>query len=89
MRDIPQTGPMGDRGRDDEPELFDVHTPTERERLEASIARRKKRYFTVMIPCLALVAFGFFVPAPTPIRLIALTIAAFMPPIASMVGNAR
>lgn len=81
---------MTDRRRDDdEPAVFDVHTPTERERLEASIARRKKRYFTVMVPCLVLVAFGFFVPAPTPIRLIALAIAAFMPPIASMVGNAR
>ena len=75
--------------REDEPEVYDVHTPPERERLEASIARRKKRYFTVMIPCLILVAFGFFVPAPTPVRLTALGIAAFMPPIASMVGNTR
>lgn len=80
---------MSPRGNDDDPEVFDVHTPTEREKLEASIARRKKRYFTVMIPCLILVGFGFFIPAPTPIRLTALAIAAFMPPIASMVGNAR
>jgi hypothetical protein len=72
-----------------EPEVFDVHTPTEREKLEASIARRRKRYFRVMIPCLILVGFGFFVPAPTPVRLTALAIAAFMPPIAAMVGNTR
>jgi hypothetical protein len=77
------------RGSDDEPEVFDVHTPTAREQLEASIARRRKRYFTVMIPCLVLVIFGFWVPAPTPIRLTALGIAAFMPPIASMLGNTR
>jgi hypothetical protein len=40
-----------------------------------------------MIPCILLVAFGFFVPAPTPIRLAALAIAAFMPPIAAILGN--
>jgi hypothetical protein len=40
-----------------------------------------------MVPCIILVAFGFFVPAPTPIRLVALAIAAFMPPIAAIVGN--
>jgi hypothetical protein len=69
--------------------VFDVHTPTEREALEASIARRRKRYFRMMIPCIVLVLFGFWVPAPVPIRLTALGIAAFMPPIAAMLGNTR
>jgi hypothetical protein len=79
-----------DRGRsEDEPEVFDVHTPTEREALEASITRRRKRYFRMMIPCIVLVFFGFWVPAPIPVRLTALAIAAFMPPIAAMLGNTR
>lgn len=69
--------------------MFDVHTPTEREKLEASIARRRRRYFRVMIPCLVMVAFGFWAPAPIPLRLTVLAIAAFMPPIASMLGNTR
>ena len=69
--------------------MFDVHTPTEREVLLASIAKRRKRYFAVMIPCLILVGFGFFVPAPIPLRLTALAIAAFMPPIAAVLGNTR
>ncbi len=69
--------------------MFDVHTPTEREALLASIAVRRRRYFAVMIPCLVLMAFGFFVPAPIPVRLTALAIAACMPPIAAMLGNTR
>ncbi len=69
--------------------MFDVHTPTDREALLASIAARRRRYFRVMIPCLVLVGFGFFVPAPIPIRLTALAIAAFMPPIAAVLGNTR
>jgi hypothetical protein len=77
------------RRRPDEPPVFDVHTPTEREVLLASIAKRRRRYFRVMIPCLVLVSFGFWVPAPIPIRLTALAIAAFMPPIAAMLGNTR
>lgn len=83
-----QTGRVKERGRDDD-EVFDVHSPTDREALEANIARRRRRYFTVMIPCLILVGFGFFVPAPIPVRLTALGIAAFMPPIAAMLGNTR
>jgi hypothetical protein len=77
------------RRRPNEAPVFDVHTPTEREALEASIARRRKRYFRMMIPCIVLVLFGFWVPAPVPIRLTALGIAAFMPPIAAMLGNTR
>ena len=67
---------------------FDIVTPSERERLERRLSRRRRRYFAVIVPCLILVAFGFFVPAPTPARLIALAVAAWMPPIAAIVGNA-
>lgn len=64
-------------------------TPTERERRDDDIATRRKRYFAIMIPCLVLVAFGFFVPAPTPARVAALAVAAVLPPVAAIVGNAR
>jgi hypothetical protein len=75
------------RNRRGEPPTYDVVTPTpDQARLE-QIARRQRRYYRVMVPCILLVAFGFFVPAPTPIRLAALAIAAFMPPIAAIVGN--
>lgn len=69
--------------------MFDVRTPTEREALLASIAARRRRYFLVMVPCLVLMGFGFFVPAPLPMRLTALAIAAVLPPIAAMLGNTR
>jgi Protein of unknown function (DUF3099) len=75
------------RGRDAN-DAYDIVTPTERERLERRIARRRRRYFAVMVPCLLLVAFGFFVPAPTPLRLVALAFAAWMPPVAAILGNA-
>jgi hypothetical protein len=68
---------------------YDIVTPTDRERLDDEIATRRKRYFAIMIPCLSLVAFGFFVPAPTPLRVAALAFAAVMPPIAAIVGSAR
>ena len=68
---------------------YDVVTPTERERRDDDIATRRKRYFAIMIPCLVLVAFGFFVPAPTPARVAALAVAAMLPPVAAIVGNAR
>ncbi len=61
---------------------FDVVTPTPREALEADVARRKRRYLSVILPCLGLVLFGFFVPAPTPIRVAALILAAPLAPIA-------
>lgn len=64
-------------------------TPTERERRDDDIATRRKRYFAIMIPCLVLVVFGFFVPAPTPARVAALAVAAVLPPVAAIVGNAR
>ena len=48
---------------------------------------RKRRYFALMVPCLALVLFGFFVPAPIPVRVAALVIAAVIPPFAAIRGN--
>ena len=66
---------------------YDIVTPTEREALERSIAARRKRYFRVMVPCLVLVVFGFFVPAPVPLRVAALAVACVLPPIASILGN--
>ncbi|HEX6936201.1 MAG TPA: DUF3099 domain-containing protein [Actinomycetes bacterium] len=78
---------MGWRRRRDV--TYDVVTPTERERRDDDIATRRKRYFAIMIPCLVLVAFGFFVPAPTPARVAALAVAAVLPPVAAIVGNAR
>jgi Na+/H+ antiporter NhaD/arsenite permease-like protein len=68
---------------------YDIVTRTERERRDDEIETRRKRYFAIMIPCLTLVAFGFFVPAPTPVRVVALAFAAVLPPIAAIVGNAR
>ena len=68
-------------------DVYDVVTPTERERRIDEIATRRRRYFAIMIPCLVLVVFGFFVPAPIPVRVAALAIAAVLPPIAAIVGN--
>ena len=68
---------------------YDIVTPTERERRDDDIAKRRRRYFLIMAPCLVLVLFGFFVPAPTQVRLGALAVAAILPPIAAIVGNAR
>jgi len=85
MRDA-RHGPAPDGDGDDE-EVFDIVTPTEREALERSIAARRRRYFAVMVPCIVLVLFGFFVPAPVPVRVGALAVAAFLPPLASILGN--
>jgi hypothetical protein len=71
-----------------EHDAYDIVTPSEREERARRVARRRRRYFAVMVPCLLLVGFGFFVPAPTPLRLLALAFAAWMPPIAAIVGNA-
>jgi hypothetical protein len=69
--------------------IHDIVTPTERERLDDEVATRRKRYFAIMIPCLLLVGFGFYVPAPTPARVVALALAAVLPPVAAIVGNGR
>jgi hypothetical protein len=68
---------------------YDIVTPTERERRDDEVEARRRRYFAIMIPCLLLVAFGFFVPAPTPARVAALAIAAVLPPVAAIVGNTK
>jgi Na+/H+ antiporter NhaD/arsenite permease-like protein len=73
------------RHRDEQ--VYNVVTPTEHERQEDKIRAQQRRYFRIMIPCLVLVVFGFFVPAPTPIRVAALCLAAVMPPIAAIVGS--
>lgn len=84
MKDARVPRPRRRRG---DPPTYDVVTPTPNQAHLENIKRRQKRYYRVMVPCIILVAFGFFVPAPTPIRLAALIIAAFMPPIAAIVGN--
>jgi Protein of unknown function (DUF3099) len=67
--------------------VYDITTATDREQLERSVAARRRRYFWVMVPCIALALFGFFVPAPVPLRVAALGIACVLPPIAAIVGN--
>jgi hypothetical protein len=68
-------------------EVPDIVTPTEREERERTISARRRRYFRIMVPCIALVLFGFFVPAPVPMRVIALAVASLLPPVAAIVGN--
>jgi hypothetical protein len=76
--------------RPDHPEdrqPYDIVTPTEREARERWIASRRRRYFRVMVPCIVLVVFGFFVPAPVTLRVAALAVAAVLPPIAAILAN--
>jgi Protein of unknown function (DUF3099) len=65
----------------------DIVTRTDREQRDDEIAVRRRRYFSVMVPCLLLVSFGFFVPAPTLARVVALALAMVLPPIAAIVGS--
>jgi hypothetical protein len=67
--------------------LRDISSPDVPRRLDDSIRTRRHRYFWLMGPCLVLVVFGFFVPAPTPWRIAALAVAAVIPPIAAVVAN--
>jgi Na+/H+ antiporter NhaD/arsenite permease-like protein len=67
---------------------YDIVSPTEHEALLDRIRIRRRNYFLLMGPCIVLVLFGFFVPAPLPIRVVALIVAAILPPAASIVGNA-
>ncbi len=62
-------------------------TPTPAERDRADLALRRRRYALLMGSCLLLVLFGFFVPAPVPLRLAALAVAAVLPPLAAIAGN--
>ena len=77
------------RKRDRRHPVHDIVTPTPHEQKLDEIAARRRRYFAIMLPCLALVIFGFWVPAPLPLRVGALVIASVMPPIAVIVGNAK
>ncbi|HET8614728.1 MAG TPA: DUF3099 domain-containing protein [Actinomycetales bacterium] len=73
-------------GRPHEP-TRDITSPDVPRRLDDSIRARRRRYFWLMGPCLVLVVFGFFVPAPTPWRVGALAVAAVIPPVAAVVAN--
>jgi hypothetical protein len=64
------------------PEVFDVWTRTEREQRVAEIDARRRRYLRTILPAVGLVLFGFFVPAPTVVRLGALVLAALLVPFA-------
>lgn len=71
------------------PKVYDVVTPSAREARLAAIARRQRRYYRFMIPAICFVGFGFFVPAPVPLRLAALMIATVLGGVAVLLGNAR
>lgn len=77
------------RWRTRAPKAFDVVTPTAHEALTADIAGRRRRYFLVIGPCIALVLVGFFVPLPIPVRIVILLVAALLAPAAAIVANAR
>lgn len=66
---------------------YDVTTPTPEQARRADLARRRRRYGVLMGLCLTLVVFGFFVPAPVPVRLVVLAVAAVLPPMAAIAGN--
>lgn len=76
-----------DRGRRRRAPSYDIVTPTDREALDDDIARQRRRYFLLWVPCLLLVVFGFFVPAPTPLRIAALVLAAPLLPLAAVLGS--
>ncbi len=60
--------------------MFDVWTRTERELRIEEIEARKRRYLRTALPMLGLVLFGFFVPAPVPLRIGALVVAILLAP---------
>ncbi len=68
--------------RDPLPEVHDVWTRTERELRIEEIEARKARYLRTILPAMGLVLFGFFVPAPTLVRVGALVAAALLVPFA-------
>lgn len=86
MKDARVPRPRRGKGR---PPVPDVMTPTERQAHLERVAERQRLYFRYAIPALGCTAFGFFVPAPTPIRLAALVLATMLGFIAVLLGNAR
>lgn len=64
------------------PEVHDIRTRTERELRLEEIDGRRRRYLRAILPAMGLVLFGFFVPAPTVVRLGALVVAALLVPFA-------
>lgn len=77
------------RRRQEPGEVFDVVTPTARQKKLEQIAERQRLYFRYMVPSISCTAFGFFVPAPIPLRLAALVIAVVLGLTAVILGNAR
>lgn len=67
--------------------MHDVVTPTPEQRRRDDLRLRRRRYAVLMGTCLVLVAFGFFSPAPVPVRLAALAVGAVLPPLAAIAGN--
>lgn len=86
VKDARLPKPRRERGSS---EVFDVVTPTERQARLEGIARRQRLYFRWMVPAISLVAFGFFIPAPIPLRLAALVIATGLGAVAVVLGNTR
>jgi hypothetical protein len=86
MKDSRRPQRRGRRSREEVP-TFDIVTPTPDQAHLERLAIRQRRYFRVMIPCILLASFGFFIPAPKPMRLVALAIASVLPPIGAIVGN--
>jgi len=77
-----------DRPDDRSSQVYDITTPDVHESQEQDIRRRRRIYFRIMVPCLAMFAFfGFATFVPTPVRAVGLGIAALMPPVAAILGN--
>ncbi|HEX7355128.1 MAG TPA: DUF3099 domain-containing protein [Mycobacteriales bacterium] len=70
------------------PPVPDVRTLTERERREADIERRRRRYLMIMIPYLTLVVLGFFVLPWHAAKIAVLLVALVLPPLGAIVANA-
>jgi hypothetical protein len=64
-------------------------TPSERQAHLERVAERQRQYFRYAVPALGCTAFGFFIPAPVPVRLTALVLAIGLGFIAVLLGNAR
>ncbi len=66
----------------------DIRSLTDRERRDADIDRRKRRYLWVMGPYLVLVVLGFFVLPSRTARIVVLLVAIAVPPVAAILANA-